>query len=210
MARHGNGHDLTPGVPLMPTTTVRRTLAAAAATVALAAAGGGCAADRNTPATSASPAAVTATASATAASGAGPSDSAKMICEPEAADEIAAALGVKTSQPPTATWADQVYTCRYTYSVGTMVLSIKELPDEAATTAFYTTAQDSLPSHTAILVLGQNGFVGPDGSTFVRKDFKVLQVDVSKLPDSFGKPPTSRADAAFLVAAVIMGCWTGN
>ena len=148
MARHGNGHDLTPGVPLMPTTTVRRTLAAAAATVALAAAGGGCAADRNTPATSASPAAVTATASATAASGAGPSESAKMICEPEAADEIAAALGVKTSQPPTATWADQVYTCRYTYSVGTMVLSIKELPDEAATTAFYTTAQNSLPSRS--------------------------------------------------------------
>lgn len=133
-----------------------------------------------------------------------------MICEPEAADEIAAALGVKTSQPPTATWADQVYTCRYTYSVGTMVLSIKELPDEAATTAFYTTAQDSLPSHTAILVLGQNGFVGPDGSTYVRKDFKVLQVDVGKLPDSFGKPPTSRSDAAFLVAAVIMGCWTGD
>jgi hypothetical protein len=193
----------------MPTTTVRRTLAAAVATVALAVAGGGCAAGRKAPATSASPAAA-ATGSATAASGSGPSEPAKMICEPEAADEIAAALGVKPSQPPTATWADQVYTCRYTYSVGTMVLSIKELPDEAATTAFYTTAQDSLPSHTAILVLGQNGFVGPDGSTYVRKDFKVLQVDVSKLPDSFGKPPTSRSDAAFLVAAVIMGCWTGD
>jgi len=150
----------------MPTTTVRRTLAVAVATVALAATGGGCAADRNAPATSASPAAATATASASAASGAGPSDSAKMICQPEAADEIAAALGVKPSQPPAATWADQVYTCRYTYSVGTMVLSIKELPDEAATTAFYTAAQNSLPSHTAILVLGQSGFVGPDGSTF--------------------------------------------
>jgi len=188
----------------MPTTTARRTLTATVAAAALVAAAGGCAADRTAPATG------HATASATAAFGVDPSESAKMICQPEAADEIASALGVRPSQPPTATWADQVYSCRYAYPAGTMVLSIKELPDEAATDAYYTAAQNSLPTRTAIQVLGQNGFVGPDGSTYVRKDFKVLQVDVSKLPESFGQPPTTRADAAFLVAAVIMGCWTGS
>jgi mevalonate pyrophosphate decarboxylase len=200
----------------MPTISGRRRLAAAVAAAAVAVVAGGCAAGRTAPATAAArnasgtPAAGRSAASPSAAFGAAPSESAKMICEPEAADEIAAALGVRASQPPSATWADQVYSCRYTYAVGTMVLSIKELSDEADTTAYYTAAQNSLPSHTAILVLGQNGFVGPDGTTYVRKDFKVLRVDVSMLPDPFGKPPASHSDAAFLVAAVIMSCWTGG
>ena len=92
---------------------------------------------------------------------------------------------------------------------GTYELAAFDVADIAATTAFYTTVQNSLPSHTAILVLGQNGFVGPDGSTFVRKDFKVLWVDISGLPAKIGTPAVTRADAAYRVAVVIMGCWTG-
>jgi hypothetical protein len=91
-----------------------------------------------------------------------------------------------------------------------MVLSIAELPDQAATTAYYTAAQRNLPNATPEQVLGQQGFAGPDGSMYVRKDFKVLHVDVSALPDRVGPRPYSRADAAFTVAAVIMSCWTGN
>jgi hypothetical protein len=45
---------------------------------------------------------------------------------------------------------------------------------------------------------------------YVRKDFKVLHVDVSALPDRIGPQRHTRADAAFTVAAVIMSCWTGN
>jgi hypothetical protein len=133
-----------------------------------------------------------------------------MICKPEAVREIAAALGAQTSQPPTPTWANRLYSCRYTYPTGTMVLSIKELPDDATTSAYYTAAQNSLPGHTTIQVLGQSGFVGPDGSTYVRKDFKVLRIDVSALPDHFGQPPHTRPNVAFAVAAVIMSCWTGS
>jgi hypothetical protein len=133
-----------------------------------------------------------------------------MICQPEAVEEIAAALGVPTSAPPTASWSDHVYSCRYVYPSGVMVLSIKELPDEAATTAYYRAAQDSVGSHTPVQVLGQDGFAGPDGSLYVRKDFKVLRVDVSALPDRIGQRPYTRADAAFTVAAVIMSCWTGS
>jgi hypothetical protein len=133
-----------------------------------------------------------------------------MICQPEAADEIASALGVQTSTPPTSSWSNQVYSCRYQYPSGVMALSIKELPDEAATTAYYTAAQHSLPNFTPEQVLGQQGFSGPDGSIYVRKDFKVLHVDVSALPDHIGPRPHSRADAAFTVAALIMSCWTGN
>lgn len=144
------------------------------------------------------------------ASGDTPSASATMICQPEAAAEIAAALGAQTSNPPTPRWSDHVYSCRYVYTTGAMVLSVKELPDEAATTAYYTAAQHNLSSHTPVQVLGLDGFAGPDGSLYVRKDFKVLHVDVAALPDHIGQPPYTRADAAFTVAAVIMSCWTGN
>jgi hypothetical protein len=133
-----------------------------------------------------------------------------MICQPEATGEVAIALGVKTTTMPTATWADHVYSCRYAYSDGVMVLSVKELPNEAATTAYFTAARGSLPSSSAVRVLGLDGFAGPDGSLYVRKDFKVLHVDVSALPETFGAPSRKRADAAFTVAAVIMTCWTGN
>ncbi len=163
------------------------------------------------PDTGASGAAFPSTASnASNASGDAPSDSAKMICEPDAVAEIAAALGVQTSTPPTAAWSNRVYSCRYAYPNGTMVLSIEEFTDEATTTAYFTQARQGLTSHTPLKVIGQDGFAGPDGSLYVRKDFKVLHVDVSALPDHMGQPPLTRGDAAFTVAAVIMTCWTGD
>jgi hypothetical protein len=157
------------------------------------------------PAVSRSPSPATASTSGDA-----PSASARMICESEAAQEIYAALGVQPSQPPTPNWTDHLYSCRYVYPFGTMVLSIKELSDAALTTAYYASLQNSLANHTTTQVLGQPAFVGPDGSIVVRKDFKVLHVDVSGVTDQFGVPPHPRADAAFNVAAVIMSCWTGS
>jgi hypothetical protein len=44
----------------------------------------------------------------------------------------------------------------------------------------------------------------------VRKDWKVLLVDVADLPAQFGQPPTSSGDAAVSVADVILGCWSGD
>jgi hypothetical protein len=145
-----------------------------------------------------------------AAAGDAPSESAKMICEPEAVGEVAVALGVRTSAVPAGTWSDHVYSCKYVYPDGVMVLSVKELTDEASTTAYYTAAQQGLARTTQMNVLGQTGFAGPDGSLYVRKDFKVLHVDVAGLPQRIGQAGYSRADAAFRVAAVVMSCWTGG
>jgi hypothetical protein len=133
-----------------------------------------------------------------------------MVCKPEAAAEIAAALGTRPSRPPTPTWADRLYSCRYTYHSGVMVLSVKELPDDATTTAYYTAAQDRVPGRTTVQILGQTGFAEPGGSIVLRKDFKVLRVDVSALPDRFGDPAHTRAEVAYAVTAVILGCWTGS
>jgi predicted small lipoprotein YifL len=185
----------------MPFTTARQTATAVFAALTLSLAGCG----------SATPLGATADhASAAAATGNIPSESARMVCQPEAENEIAAALGARTSQPPTPTWADHLYSCRYTYPNATMVVSVKELPDDATTSAYYAAAQNSVPGRTTVEILGQNGFAAPDGSISVRKDLKVLRVDVSALPDQFGMPAHTRADVAFAVAAIILGCWTGS
>ena len=44
----------------------------------------------------------------------------------------------------------------------------------------------------------------------VRKDWKVLLVNVQGLPPQFGVPPTSSGDVAVTVSDVILGCWSGD
>ena len=43
----------------------------------------------------------------------------------------------------------------------------------------------------------------------VRKDYKILLIDVTKLPAKFGVPSDVRGNVAINVAEAIMGCWTG-
>ena len=50
----------------------------------------------------------------------------------------------------------------------------------------------------------------PFASVVVRKDRKVLLVDVTKLPAAFGNPPLDRLTAAETVAITIMECWPGD
>jgi hypothetical protein len=52
--------------------------------------------------------------------------------------------------------------------------------------------------------------VASNDSVVIRKDNKVLSVDVTNLPQSFGNPPITREDVAFDVATVIMDCWIGG
>ena len=57
---------------------------------------------------------------------------------------------------------------------------------------------------------GKGAFSETDGSVVVRKDWKVLTVDITGLPAQFGVPPTSSGDIAVTVADVILGCWAGD
>ena len=140
-----------------------------------------------------------------------PSVSAKMICEPEAQKDIyESATGVKTIGAFKPTWVDHTYSCVYAYPHGAkMTLSVKELSSEAETTAYFDSLATKLGKTTDQPAIGQGAFHVKDGSIVVRKDYKVLLIDVTKLPASFGVPAASRADVATNVAAVIMGCWTG-
>jgi len=138
-----------------------------------------------------------------------PSVSAKMICEAEAQGDITSAIGVSPNRVSTPTWVDHVYSCRYEYTGGAMVLSVKELPDAATTLAYFNAMRDKHPGGGTVPGIGDAAYLAPDGSALVRKDFKVLWVDISGMPAQLGTPAVSRADAAYRTAVAIMGCWTG-
>jgi hypothetical protein len=140
-----------------------------------------------------------------------PSKSAEMICSAEAQQEIlASATGVRTTAPVTASWNDHVYSCRYVYGTDAMVLSVKELADKTETDDYFASLKQQLGVSRSVSALGDGGFVTTNGSLVIRKDFKVLLVDVAKLPQQFGDPPDTRDNIAVNVGSVIMGCWTGE
>ncbi len=98
-----------------------------------------------------------------------PSASAKMTCARNAQTEVAAVLGVRTTQPVVPTWTDHIYSCRYTYKNAAMVLSVKELSSKTETDAYFASLAHRL-GQTERLTLGQGGFTAKNHSVVVRKD----------------------------------------
>jgi hypothetical protein len=138
-----------------------------------------------------------------------PSEIAKMPCLAKAQRDIAQVLGVRAAIRDVA-WVDHRYSCRYQYVDGVMGLSVQELSSWSQTLSYFHALGHQLGDTGALGNLGQGAFRTSDGSIVVRKDWKVLLVDVSKLPDSFGRPPTSAADVGYTVADLILGCWAGD
>ena len=94
------------------------------------------------------------------------------------------------------TWIDHLYSCRYGYPTGSMELSVKELSSWAETAAYYQMLASRLGKSRELGNLGQGAFQTTDGSVVVRKDWKVLLVNIAGLPAQFGVPATSSADVA--------------
>ena len=122
----------------------------------------------------------------------------------EAQTELGSGLGVTPVQVTTPTWTDHVYACQYVYPTGTLSLSVKELDSARQTTAYYEAFAAQLGRRPGRLAVGQGAYVTTGGSVVVRKDWKVLLVDVSRLPSQFGQPPQSPSDTALTVAATIL------
>ena len=159
--------------------------------------------------TSTGPRAVTSTTRAPLPAGRLPSEISKMVCSARAQSELASPLGV-TATVATPTWTDHTYACRYAYPDGSFTLSVKELSSWAQTYAYFDGLAARLGDTGKVNGLGQGAFSTTDGSVVVRKDWKVLLVDISGLPARFGVPATSRADVAYTVADSILGCWQGD
>jgi len=139
--------------------------------------------------------------------GVDPSDAAKMVCGSEAQEELSATFNVN-ADVTTPTWVDHLLACTYQYPDGSFALSVKELPTIEGTVDYFA----SLKAQYTVgeqLGFGQEGFLTTDGMSIVRKDNKVLVVDVGNLPAPFGTPPMSRRDASLAITLTILGCWTG-
>lgn len=154
-------------------------------------------------------AAVTPTTEAPLPAGPTPSKIATMICRYKAVQELDSAIGVDATVS-TPTWVDHLYSCRYGYPTGSMLLSVKELSSWGQTKAYFQQLGRQMGHARTIQNLGQGAFQTTNGSMVVRKDWKVLLVDSAGLPAQFGQPPTSSGDVAVTVADVILGCWSGD
>jgi hypothetical protein len=80
------------------------------------------------------------------------------------------------------------------------------MPSSPAARKEFDALRASLSSTSSLDGLGQAAFSTPDGSQFILKDFDVLIVDVSGLPEDFG-PALGRDEVARLVAIVVLKCW---
>ena len=133
-----------------------------------------------------------------------------MVCSAEAQQQILAdATGVRTTRPVVATWKDDVYSCPYVYGTQIMVLSVKELANKADTDDYFASLMQQLGVSRTVPI-GPRAFVARNGSVVVQKDYKVLLVDVAKLPQQFGEPLDTRESIALNVATTIIGCWSGE
>ncbi len=138
-----------------------------------------------------------------------PSEIAKEPCQSDAQHEIADALGVKGAVTDKS-WIHHRYSCNYVYRNGTFTLSIQELSSWGQTYAYFHQLGHQMGDVGKLLNLGQGAFQTTDGSVVVRKDWKVLLVNVANLPPSFGVPATASKYVAVTVADVILGCWAGD
>jgi hypothetical protein len=196
---------------------VRKVLAAALVTIAVATAACSAPAPGSAPKTT-STGTGTATTSGTGytvtlqkpqPAGKTPSPIAVEVCSAKAQGLIEQVLGVQASVSGP-TWTGHLYSCRYRYPGGSFVLSVKELSSWSQTRSYYKSDGRALGDTEALWNLGNAAFTTSDGSVVVRKDWKVLLVNIASLPAHFGKPPTSRADVAYTVADIILGCWAGD
>jgi len=138
-----------------------------------------------------------------------PSAIAKMVCASEAQRELADALGedAKVRRP---TWVHHRYTCAYQYKNGTYTLSVQEESSWGQTFTYYDSLKKQLGDARSLANLGQGAYQTRNGDVVVRKDWKVLLVNISGLPARFGVPATAAGDIAVTVADVILGCWAGD
>ncbi len=140
---------------------------------------------------SASPATASGATSKPQPAGPHPSEIAKEPCQSDAQRELADALGVKgTVVDPT--WVDHRYSCNYVYKNGAFTLSVQELSSWAQTYTYFHEPRPPMGNVGQLDNLGQGAFQTTDGSVVVRKDWKVLLVNVADLPPSFGVPRDAR------------------
>ncbi len=139
-----------------------------------------------------------------------PSISAKMVCQKSAREDIEANLGMRVQKITTPVWneAEHRYACTYVYPKGRITLIVKEFSNEKETTAYFEDTKKQYGVTQQLNGLGQGAFILKNNFVLVRKDYKTLLVDVSKIPGNFA-PAMTRSDVALNIGVAVMGCWIG-
>jgi hypothetical protein len=138
-----------------------------------------------------------------------PSKTARMICQAEARGDLAGVLAITPIDITKPTWRNGTYSCTYHYRTGSFTISVTELETRAATRSYFSARGVALQRLDEAVRLGDEAFQTADGTTVVRKDDKVLEVDASQLPPKFSKLALDPAGVTSAVATTILGCWTG-
>jgi hypothetical protein len=132
-----------------------------------------------------------------------------MVCGAEIRGDIGTALALPVPMGRSS-WQDSLFTCTYPLPYGPLVLSVKELPTDAAARSWFTAGRAAQAANRNAPGLGEGAYAGPGGTIVVIKDSDVLTVDATGLPAVFGARQQRRADLAYEVASVVLGCWTGT
>jgi hypothetical protein len=138
-----------------------------------------------------------------------PSPQAEMVCAPEAQQDIQDLIGVVPTAVGPIQYANHTSTCRYAYANGAFTLVVQDLPNDITTTRTYEALAGKLGKIDSIDLPDAQAFTTNDGSIVLRRDTKVMLVDVAQLPGTFGSPPIPRADAARLIMKAVLNCWVG-
>jgi hypothetical protein len=138
-----------------------------------------------------------------------PSPQAEMVCAPEAQQDIQDLIGVVPTAVGPIQYANHTSTCRYAYANGAFTLVVQDLPNDITTTRTYEALAGKLGKIDSIDLPDAQAFTTNDGSIVLRRDTKVMLVDVTQLPGTFGSPPSPRGDAARLIMKAVLNCWVG-
>jgi hypothetical protein len=138
-----------------------------------------------------------------------PSPQAEMVCAPEAQQDIQDLIGVVPTAVGPIQYANHTSTCRYAYPNGAFTLVVQDLPNDITTTRTYEALAGKLGRTEKIDLPDAEAYTTNDGSIVLRRDTKVMLVDVTQLPGTFGSPPSPRADAARLIMKAVLNCWVG-
>ncbi len=138
-----------------------------------------------------------------------PSPQAEMVCQPEAQQDIQDLIGVVPTKVGPIQYTNHTTTCRYAYADGSFTLVVEDLPNDITTTRTYEALAGKLGRTTSFDLPDAQGYSTSEGSVVLRRDTKVMLVDVTALPATFGDPPNSRGNTALLIMKAVLNCWTG-
>lgn len=142
--------------------------------------------------------------------GTAPSEAAKMICAKETRDNIAITLRTQVDKKPSATWKGGTYTCTYNQPAGPIVLTVHESPDVKSAAAYTARMRSAMPGAKKLVGLNPGAVGTKNGVVVLQKDNDTLKVDTSAVHPDSGRLYTHRDEFAYDIAAVLMGCWTGD